>query len=108
MDAKTPPTGVTGLKIGAGEIAEHVLGEDTDSNRRKVYHLHEIGVLPTFMWGSQLALNPERLSEHLSVLEAEGREEQLRKRELRRAEAEDELRWAVRRRQRQSRNSKKV
>jgi hypothetical protein len=49
------------LKLGAGQIAEEVLGENTPENRRKIYHLHETGALPTFKFGNQLALRPSTL-----------------------------------------------
>jgi hypothetical protein len=39
------------LLWGAGAIAEDVFGEDTKKNRRKVYHLHETGRLPTWRDG---------------------------------------------------------
>ena len=45
--------------LGAGPIAEGVLGEDTPANRRKIYYWHSQGVIPTFLWAKQLALFPE-------------------------------------------------
>jgi hypothetical protein len=102
MDAKTPSGGLAGYAIGAGPIAILAFGADNPKTRRKVYYFHELGVLPTFLVGSQIALNPARLDEHFRSLEAEGAEEQLRKREIRRAEAENELRRVARRRRTRS------
>jgi hypothetical protein len=78
--------------VGAGAIAEFMFGEDTPENRRKVYYLHEQGVLPTFSWAKQLALVPGDLRSRIDELKAEAREIQLRKREQQRAEAEVEVR----------------
>jgi hypothetical protein len=86
------------LKLGAGAIAEELYGEDNEENRRKVYYLDGLGVLPTFRVGSLLALNPDSLEVQLRELEAEGVEEQRRRRELARTEAETELRRTMRRR----------
>jgi hypothetical protein len=38
------------LLWGAGAIAKDLFGRDTKPNRRKVYHLHQKGRLPT--WNS--------------------------------------------------------
>jgi hypothetical protein len=89
--------------VGAGPIAEYVLKEDTEENRRKVYYLHEKGVLPTFYWGKQLALIPEDLPVRIDELKAEAREAQLRRREQLRAATEIEVRRAHRRRRKRAR-----
>jgi hypothetical protein len=91
--------------VGAGPIAEHMLGEDTPANRRKIYYWHGLGVIPTFMWAKQLALYPGDLPSHIDELKAEGREAQLRKREQLRAEAEAEMARRVRTRQKRVRVS---
>jgi hypothetical protein len=86
--------------VGGGLIAELLYGEDTPENRRRVYYLHEQGVLPTFFWGKQLALVPADLRNRIDELKAEAREAQLRKREQLRAEAEAEVRRVRTRRRR--------
>ena len=43
------------LLLGGGAIARELFGEDTRKNRRKVYHLHELGLLGLFKCGSQVA-----------------------------------------------------
>jgi hypothetical protein len=91
--------------VGAGPIAECVLGEDTPVNRRKIYYWHQQGVIPTFLWAKQLALIPGDLRGHIDELKAEARETQLRRREQLRAEAEAEVRHA-RARRRRTRSSK--
>jgi hypothetical protein len=78
--------------VGAGPLAELMFGEDTPGNRRKVYYLHEQGVIPTFFWGKQLALVPGDLRNRIDELKVEAREAQLRKREQLRAQAEAEVR----------------
>jgi hypothetical protein len=86
--------------VGAGPIAECVLGEDTPENRRKIYYWHAQGVIPTFLWAKQLALVPGDLRGHIDELKTEAREAQLRRREQLRAEAEAEVRRARARRRR--------
>jgi hypothetical protein len=78
--------------LGAGPIAEGVLGKDTPANRRKIYYWHSQGVIPTFLWAKQLALFPEDLPTRIDELKAESREAQLRRREQLRAKAEAEVR----------------
>jgi hypothetical protein len=39
------------LLFGAGAIAKDLFGEDTEKNRRRVYHLHEKRRLPTWKNG---------------------------------------------------------
>jgi hypothetical protein len=90
MDAKVKLP----FSIGAGPVAELLFGEDTPGNRRKVYYLHEQGVIPTFFWGKQLALVPGDLHSRIDELKAEAREAQQRKREQLRADAEAEVRRA--------------
>jgi hypothetical protein len=46
------------LLFGAGQIAEDLFGADTKKTRRKVYHLHGLGRLPT----SKLDKGPEIIS----------------------------------------------
>lgn len=43
------------LLIGGGQIAKEVLGKDTAENRRRIYTWHELGLLPTFRMGGQIA-----------------------------------------------------
>jgi hypothetical protein len=59
------------LRLGAGGIAEEVLGKDTRKNRRKIYHMHETGALPTFLLGKQLALRPSALRKKIDDSERE-------------------------------------
>jgi hypothetical protein len=59
------------LLLGAGAIAKEVFGKDTKANRRKVYHLDEVGALPTFRLGKQLALRPSALRKRIDQSERE-------------------------------------
>lgn len=59
------------LLVGAGDIAEEVFGEDTEKNRRRIYHLHEIGALPTFLLGKQVALRLSALRKKIDESERE-------------------------------------
>jgi hypothetical protein len=59
------------LRLGCGEIAKEVLGADTKRNRRRIYHLHGIRALPTFLLGKQLALRPSALKEKIAESERE-------------------------------------
>jgi hypothetical protein len=57
------------LLIGAGAIAKEVFGADTKRDRRRIYHLHETGALPTFFLGGQLALRLSALSKKIDESE---------------------------------------
>jgi len=43
------------LLVGGGALAKLLLGEDTPENRRRIYHWHDLGILPTFRWAGQIA-----------------------------------------------------
>jgi hypothetical protein len=51
---------------GAGPIAEEVLGQNTKKNRRKIYYLHEKGLLPTWTEGAEIITRRSLLEEHYS------------------------------------------
>jgi hypothetical protein len=43
------------LMFGAAAIARDVFGKDDKKNRRRIYHLHELGLLGTFKLKGQIA-----------------------------------------------------
>ena len=56
------------LLWGAGAIAVELWGEDTTENKRKVYHLHESGKLPTWRHESRDGTKKGPLLARRSVL----------------------------------------
>jgi hypothetical protein len=54
------------LMLGAGKIAEDVLGKNTKKNRRKIYHLHGLGVLGTFKIGGEIAGRRSTIRERIA------------------------------------------
>jgi hypothetical protein len=54
------------LLWGAGPIAKDLLGRDTKKNRRKVYHLHQKGLLPTWKEGAEIITRKSLLREHFN------------------------------------------
>jgi hypothetical protein len=57
------------LLLGAGPIAKFLFKEQTTKKKRKVYHLHERGLLPTFHLGAQLAARKSTLRAHIENIE---------------------------------------
>jgi hypothetical protein len=60
------------LMFGSGPIAKSVFGKDTKKNRRKVYHLHELGVLGTFKMGGRLAGRKSTIRQRIAERERGG------------------------------------
>jgi hypothetical protein len=58
------------LLIGAGPIAEDFFGEDTPENRRRIYHMHEERVLPTWRFGGKLAASRSAIRATIAGLAA--------------------------------------
>jgi hypothetical protein len=54
------------LLYGAGALALEVLGADTKPNRRKVYHWHEKGLLPTWNQGGEIVSRKSLLEKHFA------------------------------------------
>jgi len=52
------------LIVGARRLAMEICGSDTLSARRRIYHLHKHGVIPTFRLGGQIAATRSGLREH--------------------------------------------
>jgi hypothetical protein len=52
------------LLFGAGMIARFLHGRDTKKNRRRVYHAHEHGYIPTWKEGDQIISTKTRMREH--------------------------------------------
>jgi hypothetical protein len=62
------------LLFGAGAIAEDLFGQDTKQNRRRVYHLHQQGHLPTFRLGGekgQIVGRRSTIRQHIAERERE-------------------------------------
>jgi hypothetical protein len=54
----------------AGPLAVHVFGEDSARNRRRIYHLHETGQLPTFIYAGLLSMRKSRYAAEVQAAEA--------------------------------------
>ncbi len=54
------------LLVGAGPIAKEVRGEDTEKNRRWVYHRHQQKLLPTWKQGADIITRRSLLQQHFS------------------------------------------
>ena len=54
------------LLLGASAIAREVLGNDTVKNRRKIYHLHQRRLLPTFKLGSEIAARRSAIRQRIA------------------------------------------
>jgi hypothetical protein len=57
------------LMFGAGAIAKHLFGKDTRKNRRKVYHLHGLGMLGTFKMGGEIAERRSTIGKNIAERE---------------------------------------
>jgi len=60
------------LMFGAGAIAKELLGKDTRKNRRKVYHLHQRGLLGLFKMGGEIAGRRSTIRERIADHERSG------------------------------------
>jgi hypothetical protein len=54
------------LLWGARAIARELRGKDTKSARRKVYHLHELKLIPTWKVGPELVTRRSLLAAHFN------------------------------------------
>jgi hypothetical protein len=55
------------LAWGAAAIAREIFGSDTEQSVRKVYHLHESGVLPTMKMGGAIVARRSQLQQTFRV-----------------------------------------
>jgi hypothetical protein len=58
------------LMFGAGSIAKDVFGKNNKKNRRKVYYLHQRGLLGTFKMGGEIAGRRSTIRQKIAELEA--------------------------------------
>lgn len=54
------------LLRGAAAIAEEVLGSRSEKNRRRIYHMHERRLLPTWKEGNEIISTRSALRQHYS------------------------------------------
>jgi hypothetical protein len=69
VSAAPSPALADDLLLGVGSIAEFIYGNDSQKNRRRVYHLHATGQLPTFRMGNRVSARKYRLVRHVEELE---------------------------------------
>lgn len=54
------------LLRGAGAIAEEVLGSRSQKNRRRIYHMHQKRLLPTWKEGNEITSTRSAIRQHYS------------------------------------------
>jgi hypothetical protein len=60
------------LILGGSALAQFLFKDGSEKKRRKLYHMHERGLLPLFKVGPELAGRKSTLTRHIERVEREG------------------------------------